>query len=119
MTTNGNETPEQPEQPDELQPQPTEPQPRGGQVSAGMFGMPTKWLIIGGAGGGGILLIVIIAVVLFVLLGGGNPQPTSILDLVPDDATSVLRIDLQRNWRTICSPTMSTLKICWTHWRMS
>ena len=96
MTTNGNETPDQPEQPEELQPQPAEPQPRGGQASAGIFGIPTKWLAIGGGGGGGILLIVIIAVVLFVLLGGGNPQPTSILDVVPDDATSVVRIDLQR-----------------------
>ncbi len=90
-----NETPDQPEQSEELQPQPAEPQSGGGQQSGGVFGIPTKWLAIGG-GGGGILLIVIIAVVLFVLLGGGNPQPTSILDVVPDDATSVVRIDLQR-----------------------
>ena len=85
MTTSGNEEPEQPEQ----------PQPRNAQSSGGMFGIPAKWLLIGG--GGGALVIVIVVVILFLFVfGGGNPQPTSILDLAPDDAEVVTRMDLAR-----------------------
>ena len=85
-----NETPEQP----------ANAQPSGGQPAGGLFGVPTKWLIIGGGGGGGVLLVVIVVVVLFLsgVIGGGNPQPTSVLDLVPDDASLVRRMDVQRIW---------------------
>ncbi len=86
MTTNG--APEQPQQP------PVEET----QSPAGLFGIPTTWLVIGGGGGGVVLLIVIVVVILLVsgVLGGGNPQPGSMLDLVPDDATSIIRFDVQR-----------------------
>ena len=95
MTTNGNEVPEPPE---DIQPQPPEHQSGGGQQSGGVFGIPTKWLIIGGGGGGGVLAIVIVVVLLFVtgVIGGGNPQPGSILDLAPDDADSITTTDLAR-----------------------
>ncbi len=98
MTTNGNETPEQPEQPHEMESVPPEPQSGGQQSSGGLFGIPTKLLVIGGGGGGIVLVIVIVAVLLFVtgVIGGGNPQPQSILDLAPDDAESIVRIDLER-----------------------
>ena len=84
MATNGNETSEQ-------------PQPQGAQPAAGPSGIPTRWLLIGG-GGGGILVIVIVVVLLFVtgVIGGGNPQPTSILDLVLEDAEVVTVIDVAR-----------------------
>jgi hypothetical protein len=93
MTTNGT-----PEQPEEFQPQTPEPQTQGGQSSGGLFGIPTKWLLIGGGGGGGALLIVIVVVVLFLsgVIGGSNPQPKSVLDLVPDEAHLVIRVDMKR-----------------------
>lgn len=86
MATNG--TPEQPEQ----------TEARGAQPTGGLFGIPAKWLIIGGGAGGGMLLVVIVVVALFLfgVFGGGNPQPTSLLNLVPDDATDVFRMDVQR-----------------------
>ena len=99
MTTNGSETPEQLDQPEDIQPQPPELQSeRGDQSSGGIFGIPTKWLLIGGGGGGGVLAIVIVVVLLFVagVIGGGNPQPGSILDLAPDDANSIVWTDLER-----------------------
>ena len=85
MTTHGS-----PEQPEQLQPE-------GGQNSRGPFGISTRWLIIGG-GAGGILLIIIVVVVIALsgAIGGGNPQPTSILDLVPDEAHIVKLTDLQQ-----------------------
>ena len=84
MTTNG--SPEQPE--------PREPQ--GSPVSRGLFGIPTRWLLIGGATGG-VLLIVIaaLAAVLSGAIGGGNPQPKSAFDLVPDDVQLVRRSDIR------------------------
>ena len=89
MTTNGNETPEQ-----SSNPQPAEPGPA---ASGGTSGISTKWLLIGGGGGGGVLVIAIVVVVLFLFVfGGGNPQPASILDLVPNDADVVTRMDLAR-----------------------
>ncbi len=86
MATNGN-------------PEPSEaPQPRNTPAPGTMFGIPTKTLIIGGGAGGGILLVVIVVAVLFVsgVIGGSNPQPTSVLDLVPDDAFFVTRMDVRR-----------------------
>lgn len=87
MTTNGNGTPEPAQSPLEST-----------QSSAGPFGIPTKTLLIAGGGGGGVLVIVIVVAVLLFsgVFGGGNPQPSSILDLVPDDAELVSRMDLQR-----------------------
>ena len=82
-----------PEQPDNDQPQVS--RPSGGPV----FSIPTKWLLIGGGGAGAALLAVIAVVALFLtgVIGGGNPQPTSVLDLVPDDANWVSRT----NWKQI------------------
>ena len=81
MTTNGNGAPEQ-------------RQPGSDQPSGGVFGIPTKWLLIGG-GGGGVLAVVIVVVLLFLFVfGGGNPQPVSALDLVPGDAEVVTRVDV-------------------------
>ena len=93
MTTNGT-----PEQTEEFQLQTPERQTQGGQSSGGLFGVPTKWLLIGGGGGGGVLLIVIVVVVLFLsgVIGGSNPQPKSVLDLVPDEAHLVIRMDMKR-----------------------
>ena len=84
-----------PEQPDNDQPQAS--RPSGGPV----FNIPTKWLLIGGGGAGAALLAVIAVVSLFLtgVIGGGNPQPTSVLDLVPDDANMVLRMNLERIFR--------------------
>lgn len=81
-----------PEQPDNDQPQAS--RPSGGPV----FNIPTKWLLIGGGGAGAALLAVIAVVSLFLtgVIGGGNQQPTSVLDLVADDANSVLRMNLKR-----------------------
>ena len=84
-----------PEQPDNGQPPVS--RPSGGPV----FNIPTKWLLIGGGGAGAALLAVIAVVSLFLtgVIGGGNPQPTSVLDLVPDDANLIVRI----NWEQIFS----------------
>lgn len=81
-----------PEQPDNDQPMAS--RPSGGPV----FNIPTKWLLIGGGGAGAALLAVIAVVALFLtgVISGGNPQPTSVLDLVPDDANWVLRMNLKR-----------------------
>ena len=72
------------------------PQPQ--EASSGqLFGIPTKWVLIGG--GGGAALLVVIVVIVLVLSGAfssGNPQPRSVLDLVPDDADSVLLFDWER-----------------------
>ena len=84
-----NETPEQPDND-----QPMASRPSGGPV----FNIPTKWLLIGGGGAGAALLAVIAVVALFLtgVIGGGNPQPTSVLDLVPDDANWVSRMNLKQ-----------------------
>ena len=58
--------------------------------------VPTRWLIIGGGAGGGVLLLVIIVVVVLSILGGGNPQPVSVLDMVPQDARNVMRAEVQK-----------------------
>ena len=106
MATNG--TPEQPEQPEAqgeqpVQPtaqdgQPEQPRAQSPQPAGGLFGVPKMWLLIGGGAGGGVLVIAIVVVVLLVsgVIGGGNPQPSSVLDLVPDDAEFMTRIDVQR-----------------------
>ncbi len=74
-------------------------QPEAGQPS-GRSGISTKWwLIIGGGAGGGVLLIIIVAVVLLFVtgvIGGGLPQPSSSLDLVPEDAYRVVTADVQK-----------------------
>lgn len=87
MAANG--TPEQPDND-----QPPVSRPSGGPV----FNIPTKWLLIGGGGAGAALLAVIAVVSLFLtgVIGGGNPQPTSVLDLVPDDANRVWRTNLKQ-----------------------
>ena len=89
-----NEVPEQPEAPEQGASSP----PQAGSSSEGPFGIPTKWLLIGGAGGGGVLAVIIVVVVLLLtgVFGGGNPQPTSILDLVPDDSDLIVMLDVQR-----------------------
>ena len=63
-----------------------------------VMSIPTKWLIIGGGAGGGVLLVVIVVVALLAsgVIGGGNPQPISALDLVPQDARSVMRAEVQK-----------------------
>ena len=53
-----------------------------------------KLLVIGGAGGAALLLVVVAAVIGFRFLGGGLPGPNSPLDLVPQDADAVFRMDL-------------------------
>jgi len=60
--------------------------------------IPMMWLIIGGASGGAALLAVIVVVVLLAteVIGGGNPQPASVLDLVPEDASTIIRFDVQK-----------------------
>lgn len=98
MAANDHGTPERPEQPAEIETIAPEPQSGGQQSSGGVFGIPTRLLLIGGGGGGAVLAIVIVVVLLFVtgVIGGGNPQPSSVLDLVPDDAELVTRLDLAR-----------------------
>ena len=75
--------------------QPDQDQPQGVHVSRGPLGIPTRWLIIGG---GGILLLVVavLAVVMSGIIGGGNPQPRSLYDLIPEDAYSVVIMDVER-----------------------
>ena len=83
MTTN-----ETPEQSDPRQAQDSQP-PRG------PLGIPTRWLII--AGGGGVLVVVaVLAVVMSGVIGAGNPQPGSLYDLIPEDADSVVIMDVER-----------------------
>ena len=98
MATNG--TPEQPEEihPQAPEPQIPVPQSSSGQSSGGLFGIPTKWLLIAGGGGSSALAIIVVVVLLFVTgaIGGSNPQPKSVLDLIPDEAHAVVRMDLQR-----------------------
>jgi hypothetical protein len=98
MTTNENETPEQPQQSAEMESTPPEQGSGTPPSSGGVFGIPTKLLLIGGGGGGAVLAIVIVVVLLFVtgIIGGGNPQPQSILDLAPEDSEKVVMIDLRR-----------------------
>ena len=76
--------------------QPDQEQPRGRHLSRGPFGISTRWLVIGG-GVTAVLLaaIAVLAVVMTGVIGGGNPQPRSILDLVPDDVDSVLITDIK------------------------
>lgn len=61
-------------------------------------GVPRKWLIAGGAVAGVAALAVIALVVLLAteIIGGGNPQPVSALDLTPDDAITVVHLDVQK-----------------------
>ena len=61
-------------------------------------GVPRKWLIAGGAVAGVAALAVIALVVLLAaeVIGGGNPQPVSTLDLTPDDAITVVHLDVQK-----------------------
>ena len=75
--------------------QPDQDQTQGGHVSRGPLGIPTRWLIIGG---GGVLLLVVavLAVVMSGVIGGGNPQPRSLYDLIPEDADSVVIMDVER-----------------------
>ena len=85
MVTNGNGTPEN-----------TPPPPQAGPSSGGLFGIPNKWLFIGGGGGGALVIVIVVVVLFLFVFGGGNPQPTSILDLVPEDAEVITRMDLAR-----------------------
>ena len=73
--------------------QPGPPPPETDRPSRGPFGLPTRWLIIGGGTSGLVLLLVIVVVAMALsgVFSGGNPQPKSILDLVPDDAEAVRR----------------------------
>lgn len=75
---------------------PEQHQPEGDQHSRGPLGIPTRWLIIGGGAGGILLIIIGVVIALSGAIGGGNPQPTSILDLVPDEAHIVKLTDLQQ-----------------------
>lgn len=63
-----------------------------------MKSIPIKWLITGGAVGGVALVAVIALIVLSAvgIIGGGNPQPASVLDLTPDDAITVVHLDVQK-----------------------
>ena len=88
MAANG--TPEQPDND-----QPPVSRPSGGPV----FNIPTKWLLIGGAGAALLAVIAVVALFLTGIIDGGNPQSTSVLDLVPDDANLIVRI----NWEQIFS----------------
>ena len=60
--------------------------------------IPTLYLIIGGAVAGVAVVAVIALIVLSAagVIGGGNPQPVSVLDLAPEDATTVIRLDVQK-----------------------
>ena len=73
--------------------QPGQPSPETDRPSRGPFGLPNRWLIIGGGTSGLVLLLVIVVVAMALsgVFSGGNPQPKSILDLVPDDAEAVRR----------------------------
>ena len=73
--------------------QPGQPSPETDRPSRGPFGLPTRWLIIGGGTAGFVLLLVIVVVAMAWsgVFSGGNPQPKSVLDLVPDDAEAVRR----------------------------
>ena len=71
--------------------QPGPPPPETDRPSRGPFGLPTRWLIIGGGAGGVLLLVIVVVSMAWSgVFSGGNPQPKSVLDLVPDDA-EVLR----------------------------
>ena len=85
MAGDGNGTPESAEQ------------PQGGQSAKGLLGIPSKWLLIGGGGSAAVVLVVVVLVLFLTgVISGGNPQPKSVLDLIPDDVNSVTRMDLQR-----------------------
>ena len=60
--------------------------------------IPIKWLIAGGAGVGVVVVAIIALSVLSAVgvIGGGNPQPASALDLTPDDAITVVHLDVQK-----------------------
>ena len=94
MTTN--RTPEQPEefQPQALEPQ--TPQPQGRQSSGGLFGIPTKWLLIGGGGGGALLIVIVVALLLVIGGGGGGASGGgNILGYIPANAAFVVIKDVE------------------------
>ena len=60
--------------------------------------IPTLYLIIGGAVAGVVVVAVIALIALSAtgIIGGGNPQPVSVLDLTPQEVTTVVRLDVQK-----------------------
>ena len=60
--------------------------------------VPRLYLLIGGAVAGVVAVAVIALIVLSAagVIGGGNPQPVSVLDLTPEDAATVIRLDVQK-----------------------
>lgn len=84
MTTNGNDTP------DQAQP----PEPRTSPPPNGLFGIPTKWLLIGGGGAGGVLVVVIVVVLLLLVLrGGGSDLKADYIDTCSDQGRRGWNID--------------------------
>ena len=72
--------------------QPGQPSPETDRPSRGPFGLPTRWLIIGGGAGGVLLLVIVVVSMAWSgVFSGDNPQPKSVLDLVPEDAEVVRR----------------------------
>ena len=92
MASNGNETPEQSEQPQPIPP----PQQPTSSPSGGLFGIPTRLLLIGGGGGGAVVVIVIVVALLFVtgvIGGGGASGGSDVLGYVPADSDGILILD--------------------------
>ena len=60
--------------------------------------VPRMYLIAGGAGIGVVVVAVIALIALSAtgIIGGGNPQPVSVLDLTPQEVTTVVRLDVQK-----------------------
>ena len=85
MATNGT-----PEHSEELQ-----PQPQDGQSSGGLFGIPTKWLLIGGGGGGALLIVIVVALLLVIGGGGGASGGDNILGYIPANAAFVVIKDVE------------------------
>lgn len=61
-------------------------------------GVPRVWLVSGAAGLGAIVVAVVAVMVLMAagVIGGGNPQPASVMDLVPDNVEGLRILNVNK-----------------------